>query len=117
MAHLGGPGGHPPPPPDIEDQQEMFFPPNPTRVYPLDLGVAFGITAMLFMITAIAISLAVSPAGMQFFEDIFVGFDIANMTGRIIGLIWSFGTGFVLGTFTGFFYNWRLRRYVVRTHA
>ncbi|MFQ5637930.1 MAG: hypothetical protein ACE5IR_08020 [bacterium] len=116
MPHLGGSTGHPPGPADIEDQREIFLPAEPCRFYPFDLGVAFGIAAFVFFLFMVIISLAHDPPGMEFFVDVFPGFTLATVYGIIIGLIWSFATGFVLGTMTGFVYNYLLRHYVVRVY-
>ena len=112
MPHLPSGEGHPPPPPpEIEDQREMFFPATPFRFYPLDLGLAFGLSAAIFMLLTIIVATATHSSGLIFFKDIFPGFDL-NLPGIIIGLVWAFGAGFVLGGLTGFWYNWRLRQYI-----
>ena len=111
MAHVSG-HTEPPPPLPIEDQREMFFPAHPFPFYPLDLGLALGIAAAIFMLLAVIIALAVNPGGMNFFRDIFPGFRLDSFAGIIIGLIWSFLSGLVLGLLAGVLYNWRLRRYV-----
>lgn len=113
----------PNPPGPIEDQREMFFPTRPFRFYPVDLGLAFGIAAALFMFFYTIITLAVNKLGsatasLVFFEQIFPGFHLGStlstfILGTFVGLIWSFVLGFVLGTLIGFVYNLRLKRYVV----
>ncbi|MFQ5710119.1 MAG: hypothetical protein ACE5HO_21910 [bacterium] len=107
-----GDSGNLPPPPDIEKEREPVTS-RPHWLYPFDLGLALGIAAALFMLIAMLITSAVNPSGMKLFEDLFAGFNLATFSGRIIGLIWSFGSGFLLGTFTGLLYNLRLRRYFV----
>lgn len=109
MSHEPGSGAHPPPPDDIEEQRELFFPSRPFRFYPIALGVALGCAAVIFMTLSMVIALNVDPAGMQFFRDVFPGFTLMNWSGRLMGLVWAFGTGLILGTFTGLIYNLSLR--------
>ncbi|MFQ5864369.1 MAG: hypothetical protein ACE5IW_03975 [bacterium] len=114
--HGNGDEGIQPPPPPIEKQREMFFPARPLKFHVLYLGLAFGIAAAVFMLLSMIIALAVNPTGMKLFEDIFPGFRLEQSFGAVlIGLLWSFVTGFVIGTVTGLLYNWRLKRYVIRT--
>ena len=103
------------PPPTIEDQRELFFPAIPSRIHAFDFGIAFGIAAVVFMLLSIIIALAVNPSGLKFFEDVFHGFNLSSFPRILLGLLWAFGTGFVLGTLTGLLYNLRLRRYVIRS--
>ncbi|NUO78676.1 hypothetical protein HUU05_01245 [candidate division KSB1 bacterium] len=103
--------GHVDPPPPVDAQQEVFFPQAPLQIYPIDLGLAFGLTSAVF--TAIAILLAkFSNGSITLFEQILPGFSLASLAGIVIGLFWSLAGGFVLGVLTGVFYNLRLRRYV-----
>jgi hypothetical protein len=104
--------GHIDPPPPVEAQQTMFFPPSPFRLYPMDLGFAFGVTATVFMALAILLAKFTNAGSMSIFEDVLPGFHLTSLTGIIIGLFWSLAGGFVLGVLTGVFYNLRLRRYV-----
>jgi NhaP-type Na+/H+ and K+/H+ antiporter len=93
----------------------MFFPATPFRFYPLDLGLAVGLSGAIFVLLTTAVAMATRSSGMLFFKDIFPGFDL-NFPGIILGLVWAFGAGFVLGGLAGFWYNWRLRQYIHR-HA
>ncbi|MDZ7292258.1 MAG: hypothetical protein ONB44_15870 [candidate division KSB1 bacterium] len=103
----------PPPPPAIEAQQEMFVPVRPFRFYPVDLGLAFGMAAAVFMLLAMLIAVAKgNPASMNFFEDIFPGFNLKTVGGIFLGLVGSFVAAFILGFLTGLLYNWRVRRRV-----
>jgi hypothetical protein len=86
----------------------------PFRFYPLDLGIAVGTAAAFFMLLVMFVTLLVNPTGMKFFEDVFPGFSLRTFWGFVAGLLWSFGTGFLLGLGAGYFYNWRLRSYVMR---
>ncbi|MFQ5708736.1 MAG: hypothetical protein ACE5HO_14870 [bacterium] len=111
----------PPPPPPIEDQREMFFPTKPFRFYPVDMGLAIGIAAALFMLFYVVVALAVNKLGLGsanlgFFEQLFPGFHLGNtigtvFAGTLIGMIWSFGLGFLLGLLIGVVYNLRLKAY------
>lgn len=113
MPHDGPTAHPPPPPPDIEDAREMFLPYHPFRFQPFWLGLAFGIACAIFMVFAMVIS---NPGGMKFFEDIFPGYTYSRTIGSfLVGLFWSFGAGFVMGTVTGIIYNWKLRKYAYRT--
>jgi hypothetical protein len=68
------------------------------------------------MLFAVIIALLLNHNGMKFFEDIFAGFQLHGGALRVlIGVLWSFVTGFVLGTVSGFVYNFLLRKYVVRS--
>ncbi len=98
-----------PPPPTIERLRELFFPARPFWFHPWHLGLALGIAAALFMlfyvILVLLINLSmVSGATLQFFVDIFPGFNL-TFVGIIIGIVWSFVLGFVFGIFLGLGYN------------
>jgi hypothetical protein len=87
------------------------------------IGAAVAIAAATFMAFAIIIALAAgAPNSLQFFEDIFPGFDLGTggfSAGLLLklaaGLLWAAAFGFLLGAFTGLIYNWRVQKYVV-TH-
>ncbi len=104
--------GHVEPPPPVEAQQEMFFPQVPFRMYPLDLGLAFGLAAAVFMAIAILLAKFANAGSTSIFEGVLPGFSLTSFSGIVIGLFWSLAGGFVIGVLTGVFYNLRLRRYV-----
>ena len=104
--------GHVDPPPPVEAQQELFFPSAPFRIYPMDLGLAFGLTAMVFLAFAILLAKFTNGGNPSVFEGVLPGFSLTSLAGIVIGLFWSLAGGFVIGVLTGVFYNLRLRRYV-----
>ena len=104
--------GHAEPPPPVEAQQELFFPQAPLRMYPMDLGLAFGLTATVFMALAILLAKFTGSGSTSIFEGVLPGFSLTSLAGIVIGLFWSLAGGFVIGVLTGVFYNLRLRRYV-----
>ena len=104
--------GHLDPPPPVEAEQKVFFPQTPLQVYPIDLGLAFGLTAAVFMALAILLAKFTNGGSTSIFEGVLPGFSLASLSGIVIGLFWSLAGGFVIGVLTGVFYNLRLRRYV-----
>jgi len=111
--HDNGRPHPPPPPPPVEAHRETFAPAQPLRFYPLDLGLALGLAATVFMLFAMLVTMAANhPESMTFFKEIFPGFGLDSVTGVFLGLLWSFIAAFVIGFFTGWLYNWRVRRYM-----
>lgn len=121
MSHV--PGHIDPPPPcgssapgdplsPLETQRELFFPATPLRLYPIDLGLAFGLTATLFMAFAIMLAKFSGRGSMSFFESLLPGFSLNGALGIVLGLLWCFIGGLVIGVLTGVLYNLRLRRYL-----
>ena len=104
--------GHVDPPPPVEAEQRVFFPQTPLRVYPLDLGLAFGLTVAVFTALAILLAKFTNNGSTSVFEGLLPGFSLTSPAGIVIGLFWSLAGGFVIGVLTGVFYNLRLRRYV-----
>ncbi|MFQ5604291.1 MAG: hypothetical protein ACE5HS_13570 [bacterium] len=104
------------PPPTIEEQRQLFFPIKPFRFFPIDYGLALGIGAAVFLLLYIFVaSISGTSSNLVFFENIFPGFHLSSASGflsvltqSLIGLIWSFASGFVLGFLFGFVYNWRM---------
>jgi hypothetical protein len=115
MSHQIGGGGHDPPP--IYAQQEMFAPAQPFRFYPLDLGLALGVAAAVFMLLAMLVAIAGNNAeGLRFFQTLFPGFTPAHKLSIVIGLAWSFVYGGIAGFATGVLYNWRMNRISGSSH-
>lgn len=109
MSHISGNQGHDPPP--IYARQEMFAPAQPFRFYPLDLGLALGVAAAVFMLLAMLVSIAGDNAeGLRFFQTLFPGFTPGHKLSILIGLVWSFVYGGIVGFAIGVLYNWRVNR-------
>jgi len=115
MSHLVTGGGHDPPP--IYAQQEMFAPARPFRFYPFDLGLALGVASAVFMLIAMLVTMAGDNAeGLKFFQILFPGFMPGHKLSIVIGLVWSFVYGGIVGFATGVLYNWRVNRISGGTH-
>lgn len=121
MSHM--PGHVDPPPPcgssapgeplsRLETQRELFFPSTPLRIFPIDLGLASGLTATVFMAFAVLLAKFATGGNMNFFEDLLPGFSLETVLGVVIGFIWTMAGGFVTGVLFGVLYNLRLHRYV-----
>jgi hypothetical protein len=90
----------------------MFIPFYPLRFYPLDLGLAFGLVAVVFSLLMMIAALATdNPAAMDSFKSIFPGFNLTTGLGFVSGVLWSFIDAFAIGFFTALLYNWRVGRY------
>jgi len=115
MPHMPGGQGHDPP--AIYAQQEMFAPAQPFRFYPLDFGLALGVAAAVFMLLAMLVCIAGdNAAGLSFFQALFPGFTPERPLSLVIGLVWSFVYGGIIGFATGVLYNWRVNRISGSTH-